>query len=103
MILEVNPENLRDIAAAVHAAHKREPDSEVLASVEKIVLHSLTTKERFLELDPDQATALKDALLRRAWAQRSTSEGFDYADLADRIDGALNEGSMPVDNVVDEG
>ena len=103
MILEVDPENLRDIAAAVHAAHKREPGSGVFASVERLVLQALQERERFLVLEPAQAEALKQALLKRAWDQRNTSEGFDYADLADRIDGALDEQALPREDVLDEG
>ncbi|HVL80167.1 MAG TPA: hypothetical protein VM840_01070 [Actinomycetota bacterium] len=103
MILDVNPENLRDIAAAVHAAHKREPGSQVLSSLERIVLSALHGKERILELDREQAEALRGALLKRAWDQRNTSEGFDYADLADRIDGALDAKALPREDVLDEG
>ena len=103
MILDVDPENLRDIAAAVHAAHKREPGSIVLGSLERIVLGALQSKERVLELDDEHAEALRAALMKRAWDQRNTSEGFDYADLAERIEGALDKGSLPREDVLDEG
>lgn len=99
MILEVNPESLRDIAAAVHAAIKREPEAVELVEVEKLVLSGIRSGERYLQLESAQASVLRDALLKRAWDQRNTGEGFDYADLAERIEGALDDQSLPADEV----
>jgi hypothetical protein len=90
MILEVTTESIRDIAAAVHAARKREPDLEILADVERKVLSSIQRKSETLELNSDEAQSLRNVLLQRAYDQRRTTEGTDYSDLADRIGNALD-------------
>lgn len=90
MILEVSAESIRDIAAAVHAARKREPDIEILSAVERKVLGAIQKRNETLELEAQEAQALRNVLLRRAYDQRRTSEGTDYADLADRIGNALD-------------
>ncbi|HVE91057.1 MAG TPA: hypothetical protein VNE62_01975 [Actinomycetota bacterium] len=99
MILEVNPESLRDIAAAINAARKREPDAEVLAEVERSVLIAIKNREGTLVLEPLQANALRNSLLQRAYDQRNTSEAMDYSDLAERIERALDDAALPVDEV----
>jgi hypothetical protein len=91
MIFEVSQENLRDIAAAVNAARKREPAVAVLSTLEAKVLGALSRRQDFLELDNVEAQALRNALLQRAYDQRDNSEGYDYSDLADRIARALDD------------
>ena len=90
MILEVTSESIRDVAAAVHAARKREPDIEILAALERKVLVAIQQKERSLELETQEAQALRNILMQRAYDQRRTSEGTDYSDLAERINNALD-------------
>lgn len=90
MILEVTSESIRDIAAAVHAARKREPDITILAGVEKKVLAAIQQRTATLVLENSEAQALRNVLLQRAYDQRRTPEGTDYADLADRIGNALD-------------
>jgi hypothetical protein len=90
MILEVTSESIRDIAAAVHAARKREPDIELLAAVERKVMTAIQSKSVMLELDAHEAASLRNVLLQRAYDQRRTPEGTDYSDLADRIGKALD-------------
>ena len=97
MILEVTPENLRDIAAAVSAARKRAPGTAVLDAVEARVLGALRRGEDALELADEQAQALRNALLLRAWDQRDNTEGYDYSDLADRIRQALEDLGVRLD------
>lgn len=103
VILEVTTENLRDIAAALHAARKREPGALILEQLESRVLRGLSTNLDALELDAQQAQALRNALLQRAWDQRSTSEGYDYSDLADRIGRALSDELPPLEDAVPDG
>lgn len=98
MIFEFNPENLRDIAAAVSAALKREPSATVLGEVEVVVHRALRSRDYTIELSPQQAQALRNALMRRAWDQRNTSEAFDYSDLADRIGRALDDHAVPLED-----
>jgi hypothetical protein len=90
MILEVTSESIRDIAAAVHAARKRSPEIEILAEVEKKVLTAIQQKSSTLVLESQEAQALRNVLLQRAYDQRRTTEGTDYSDLADRIGTALD-------------
>lgn len=85
MILEVSAENIRDIAAAVHSAKKREPSVTVLRQLERKVLGAIQNRQETLELESDEAQALRNVLLFRAYDQRNTPEGQDYADLAERI------------------
>jgi hypothetical protein len=89
MILEVTSESIRDIAAAVHAARKREPDIAILADVERKVMGAIQQKSGTLALEKQEAQALRNVLLQRAYDQRRTTEGTDYSDLAERIDNAL--------------
>jgi len=96
MILEVSPEDIRDIAAAVHSARKREPSVDVMAEVERVVLNAIRTREGMLELTDQQAQALRNVLLMRAYDQRNTSEGVDYADLAERIGRDLDTEAPPL-------
>ena len=90
MILEVTPDSIRDVAAAVHAARKREPDIEILAALERKVLVAIQQKHETLELESQEAQALRNVLMQRAYDQRRTTEGTDYADLAERIGNALD-------------
>jgi hypothetical protein len=90
MILEVTSESIRDIAAAVHAARKREPEITILADVEKKVLAAIQQRTATLVLENNEAQALRNVLLQRAYDQRRTTEGTDYSDLADRIGTALD-------------
>ena len=90
MILEVTPESIRDIAAAVHAARKRSPEIELLADVEKKVLAAIQQRSGTLVLENQEAQALRNVLLQRAYDQRRTTEGTDYSDLAERIGNALD-------------
>lgn len=90
MILEIDPDSIRDIAAAVNAARKREPSVTVLSEVERKVLDAIRQRVYTLELGDQEAAALRNVLLRRAYDQRNTSEGEDYATLAERISNALD-------------
>lgn len=90
MILEVSAESIRDIAAAVNAARKKEPEIEILAGLERKVLTAIQHKSETLELSNDEAASLRNVLLRRAYDQRNTTEATDYSDLADRIANALD-------------
>lgn len=85
MILEVTTESIRDVAAAVHSAKKREPGVEMLRTLERKVMEAIQTRQQALDLEPHEAQALRNVLLYRAWDQRNTGEGQDYADLAERI------------------
>jgi hypothetical protein len=89
MILEVDTETIRDIAAAVHAARRIEPDIEILVGVERKVMLAIRERSEILELEEQEAQALRNVLMRRAYEQRNTTEGTDYSDLADRIGRAL--------------
>lgn len=89
MILEVTSESIRDIAAAIHAARKREPDIAILADVERKVMGAIQQRSGTLALEKQEAQALRNVLLQRAYDQRRTQEGTDYSDLAERIDNAL--------------
>ena len=102
MILEINSESIRDIAAAVNAARKREPTAAVLAQVERKVLDAIRRRVETLELDDQQAAALRNVLLQRAYDQRNTSEASDYADLAERISNALDMEEPDLSSVRDE-
>lgn len=90
MILEVTPESIRDIAAAVHAARKRDADADILAGLERKVLQGIQQKTATLTLETDEAQALRNVLLQRAYDQRRTTEATDYSDLAERIANALD-------------
>jgi hypothetical protein len=90
MILEVTADSIRDIAAAIHAARKREPEIDILGALERKVMGAIQQKAETLELEDQEAQALRNVLLRRAYDQRNTTEGTDYADLADRIGNALD-------------
>jgi hypothetical protein len=90
MILEVSPEDIRDVAAAVHSARKKQPEAEVISGLERKVLGAIQRRENMLEVDDTEAQALRNSLLQRAYDQRNTPEGHDYADLADRIERALD-------------
>jgi hypothetical protein len=102
VILEINAESIRDIAAAVHAARKREPDADVLASVERKVLGAIQQRTETLELEDQEAAALRNVLLRRAYDQRNTTEAEDYAGLAERIARALDAEEPDLSTVPDE-
>lgn len=90
MILEVSVESIRDIAAAVHAARKREPEIDILAALERKVMGGIQQRTETLELQTQEAQALRNVLLQRAYDQRRTTEATDYADLAERIANALD-------------
>jgi hypothetical protein len=90
MILEVTPESIRDVAAAVHAARKREPEIDILAALERKVMVAIQQRNETLELDSQEAASLRNVLMQRAYDQRRTTEGTDYADLAERIGNALD-------------
>lgn len=96
MILEVTQEDLRDIAAAVHAARKREPSADVMAAVERKVFTAIRSHQETLELAHDEAQALRNVLLMRAYDQRRTPEGLDYTELADRIGRDLDTEAPPL-------
>lgn len=96
MLLEIDPEAIRDIAAAVNSARKIEPDIAILSVVERKVLQAIRTRQSTLELEQQEAQALRNVLLRRAYDQRNTSEGIDYSDLAERIRGALESEAPPL-------
>lgn len=85
MILEIDPEAVRDIAAAVHAARRREPDIDILSALERKVLDAIQQKSTALELTDQEAQSLRNVLLQRAYDQRRTTEGADYSNLAERI------------------
>lgn len=97
MILEINPEAIRDIAAAVHAARKREPGIDILAGVERKVMDAIQDRRNTLELADQEARALRNVLMQRAYDQRRTAEAHDYADLADRIAKDLETEAPPLD------
>lgn len=97
MILEVNSEAIRDIAAAVHAARKREPGIEILAEVERKVLGAIQNRRNTLELGTQQAQALRNVLMQRAYDQRRTAEAHDYQDLAERIANYLDSEAPPLE------
>ena len=96
MILEVDAEAVRDIAAAVHAARRVEPDIEILGTVERKVMTAIRERSVFLELEDQEAQALRNVLMRRAYEQRNTTEGPDYSDLAERIGVALETEDVPL-------
>lgn len=96
MIFEVDAEAIRDIAAAVHAARRIEPDIEILIAVERKVLTAIRARSETLELEDQEAQAMRNVLQRRAYEQRNTTEGNDYADLADRIGAALEIEDVPL-------
>ena len=96
MILEINAEAIRDIAAAVNAARKRDPSIEVLREVEKKVLTAIRDKSSSLEVGDQEAAALRNILMQRAYDQRNTSEATDYADLAERIARYLDSEEPPM-------
>ena len=102
MILEVNKESIRDIAAAVHAARRREPGIEILSAVERKVLGAIQQRSETLELEDQEAAALRNVLMQRAYDQRNTTEGTDYSDLADRIAQALEIEEPPLDVIADK-
>ncbi len=85
MILEIDPEAIRDIAAAVHAARRREPDIEILGTLERKVLEAIQQRSTTLELADQEAHSLRNVLMQRAYDQRRTTEGADYQELAERI------------------
>ncbi len=97
MILEINAEAIRDIAAAVHAARKREPDIEILAVVERKVMDAIKERSTTLELENQEAAALRNVLMQRAYDQRRTTEGTDYQELAERIAIDLDTDAPPLD------
>jgi hypothetical protein len=101
MIFETSAENLRDMAAALNAARKRDPSIQVIGELEARVLRAIRLREEAIELGITEAQALRNILLQRAWDQRSNSEGYDYSDLADRIARALSDEPPPLDEAVD--
>jgi hypothetical protein len=102
MIFEASQENLRDIAAAVSAAIKREPSVSVLSRIETKVLSAIRRREDALELDAEEAQSMRNALMRRAYDQRDNSEGYDYSDLADRLGRALDEQAIDLEMPLQE-
>jgi hypothetical protein len=96
MILEVDAETIRDIAAAVHAARRIEPEIEILIAVERKVLTAIRERSETLELEDQEAQAMRNVLQRRAYEQRNTTEGNDYSDLAARIGAALEIEDVPL-------
>lgn len=96
MILEINPEAIRDIAAAVHAARRREPDIEIIAAVEHKVMEAIQRRSNTLELEDQEAKSLRNVLLQRAYDQRRTPEGTDYQELSERIAIALEIEEPPL-------
>jgi hypothetical protein len=96
MILEINAEAIRDIAAAVNAARKRDSSIEVLRDVERKVLTAIREKSSSLELGDQEAAALRNILMQRAYDQRNTTEATDYADLAERIARDLDSEEPPM-------
>jgi len=96
VILEVDPGTVRDLAAALNAARKREPSIEILAKLERKVLQAIQQKSNSVELEQDEAQALRNVLQRRAYDQRNTPEGTDYADLAERISRDLEADEPPL-------
>lgn len=85
MILEIDPEAIRDIAAAVHAARRREPEIQILISVERKVMDAIQHRSETLELEDQEAASLRNVLMQRAYDQRKTAEATDYQELAERI------------------
>jgi hypothetical protein len=55
MILEIDTETIRDIAAAVNAARKREPDIAILSSLERKVMEAIQRRSKMLELEEQEA------------------------------------------------
>jgi FtsZ-binding cell division protein ZapB len=96
VILEVDTGAIRDLAAALNAARKREPSIEILAQLERKVLHAIQQRSTSIELAQDEAQALRNVLQRRAYDQRNTQEGTDYMDLADRITQDLETDEPPL-------
>ncbi len=96
VILEIDPGAIRDIAAALHAARKREPSIEILSALERKVMEAITKRSPALELGDQEAQALRNVLMQRAYDQRNTTEGIDYMELADRIGGALEAKEPPL-------
>ena len=96
MLLEINGETIRDIAAAVHAARKIEPDIAILSAVERKVMTAIRERTEVLELEQQEAQALRNVLMRRAYEQRNTTEGTDYSDIAERIGNALESQEPPL-------
>jgi hypothetical protein len=96
MILEISSEAIRDIAAAVHAARRREPGIEIIAAVERKVLEAIQHRSYTLELEDQEAMSLRNVLLQRAYDQRRTTEGSDYQELAERIGIALEIKEPPL-------
>lgn len=97
MILEVSSEAIRDIAAAVHAARKREPSIAILGAVERKVLEAIQRRSYTLELEDQEAMSLRNVLLQRAYDQRRTTEASDYQELAERIGNALETEEPPLE------
>src|SRR5204862_2250285 len=75
MILEIDTEAIRDIAAAVHAARRIEPDIEILAAVERKVMTAIRERSEILELGDQEAQSLRNVPMRRAYEQRNTTDG----------------------------
>jgi hypothetical protein len=96
MILEIDAEAVRDIAAAVHAARRIEPDIAILIHVERKVMTAIRERSGTLVLEDQEAQSLRNVLMRRAYEQRNTIEATDYSDLADRIGGALEAEEPPL-------
>jgi hypothetical protein len=96
VILEVDPGAVRDLAAALNAARKREPSIAILAALERKVLRAIQQRSTSLELEQDEAQALRNVLQRRAYDQRNTPEGTDYMDLAERISRDLEADEPPL-------
>ncbi len=96
VILEVDAGTIRDLAAALNAARKREPSIELLGVLERKVLRAIQQRSTSLELEQQEAAALRNVLQRRAYDQRNTTEGTDYADLADRISRDLEADEPPL-------
>lgn len=90
-VIEVNPDALRDLAGAIHAASLKDPASNVFSRLERQVLDAIQGKERHLVLTDTDATAVEEALRRRAYDQRATPESLDYEQLANRIASALGD------------
>ncbi len=96
MILEIDIRGIRDIAAAVNAARKRDPSIEVLRDVESKVLTAIRAEEPHTRARRSGSQALRNILLQRAYDQRNTTEGTDYADLAERIGRDLDSEEPPM-------
>ena len=96
MILEVDTGTIRDIAAALNAARKRDPSIEILATLERKVLQAIQQRSSSLEVENQEAAALRNILQQRAYDLRNTSEGTEYADLAERISNDLEADEPPL-------